>query len=244
MMIFSPFLITQCSLLTPSRFVQPSFCRDPFPIGTKEWKYPVDWLRIRTPELWLDVSRIIYEIYVPLSRDHLWSLDISPRLLTVTHTFLPPCDDMSNDDRSEFLSRVLSRVCQVSFGNLSQCHIQTNITSVMKHKHSWVMSDHQGSQTERMKTFQHKSNKHTFFFSSFGFHFPLFVKMYGNWRGHTPAHLSPDPGNYTALQPISMNVSLPPPSSTLMLRLILNSRSRKREICFAMLILLYLKVIF
>ena len=81
------------------------------------------------------------------------------------------------------------------------------------------MSDHQGLQTERMKTFQHKSNKHTLFFSSFGFHFPLFVKICGNWRGHTPAHLSPDPGNYTALQPISKNVSLPPPSFTLMLRL-------------------------
>ena len=25
-----------------SRVVQPSFCTDPFPIGTKEWKYPVD----------------------------------------------------------------------------------------------------------------------------------------------------------------------------------------------------------
>ena len=139
MMIFSPFLITQCSLLTPSRFVQPSFCRDPFPIGTKEWKYPVDWLRIRTPELWLDVSRIIYEIYVPLSRDHLWSLDISPRLLTVTHTFLPPCDDMSNDDRSEFLSRVLSRVCQVSF-RLVTCQ---NVTFRPTSPQSWNTNIHE-----------------------------------------------------------------------------------------------------
>ena len=114
------------SLLTRSRFVQPSFCRDPFPIGTKEWKYPVDWLG---PGSWVMTEcppDYLWDL-CSYSRDHLWSLDISPRLRvseTVIDTFLPEMSDLSDEELVMTMtdldfSLVLSRVCQISFGNLS-----------------------------------------------------------------------------------------------------------------------------
>ena len=109
--ISSPFLITRCSLLTRSRFVQPSFCRDPFPIGTKEWKYPVDWLG---PGSWVMTEcppDYLWDL-CSSSQDPLRSLDTSPRLRDCYWQFLPPQDEWfewrgpgHDDDWSEFLSR-------------------------------------------------------------------------------------------------------------------------------------------
>ena len=127
-MISSPFLIARCSLLTRSRFVQPSFCRDPFPIGTKEWKYPVDWLG---PGSWVMTEcppDYLWDL-CSSSQDPLRSLDTSPRLRDCYWQFLPPQDewfDLSDEDLVMTMIDlnfspvlVLSRVCQISFGNLS-----------------------------------------------------------------------------------------------------------------------------
>ena len=69
--------------------------------------------------------------------------------------------------------------------HLVTCHIQTNINSVMKHKYSWVMSDHLGSHaTGMMRLF-----------------FLLIFSRMCCISGQTPGHLFPDPGNYTTLLP-------------------------------------------
>ena len=81
--------------------------------------------------------------------DHLWSLDISPRL-SLTLSSHPGMNDevlvMTMTDLD------FSSPCCLVFvkSHLVTCHIQTNINSVMKHKYSWVMSDHLGSNATGM----------------------------------------------------------------------------------------------
>ena len=187
--ISSPFLLTR------SRFVQPSFCRDPFPIGTKEWKYPVDWLG---PGSWVmtECPPDYLGDLCSYSRDHLWSLDISPSLRDCHwHSSHPGMNDLSDEELVMTMtdldfSLVLSRVCQISFGNLSHSDQHQ-----LSHETQIFMSDEWSLGLTR------DGNDETFLSS----HplgcavFPTVCKTPGS--GQTPGHLFPDPGNYTTLLP-------------------------------------------
>ena len=86
------------------------------------------------------------------SGDHLWSLDISPRLILTPSSHPGMNDEALVMTMTDLDFSFPSPVCCLVFvkSHLVTCHIQTNINSVMKHKYSWVMSDHWGSNATGM----------------------------------------------------------------------------------------------
>ena len=162
------------------------------------------------------------------SGDHLWSLDISPRLILTPSSHPGMNDEALVMTMTDLDFSFPSPVCCLVFvkSHLVTCHIQTNINSVMKHKYSWVMSDHWGSNaTGMMRLFLFLLNEDVLYFQRF-------VKLPG-LRTDSGSFISWSGQLYNSIAPASLwatspqiflyqsqtGASFPPPLS-LMLRLI------------------------
>ena len=157
------------------------------------------------PELWLNVRRIIYEICVPILGSSLVIRHFSeaPRLsLTLAPTILGWMIWVMRTWSWRWLIWIsllspvllLSRVCQISFGNLSHSdqHQLSHETQIFITDEWWL--------------WRRNENDEIFSSRRMCVLIPPVWKLPSSWQ--TPGHLFPDPGNYTTLLPLRSQGSL------------------------------------